>query len=68
MFVRLTNNVDGRKDDPLHINVNHIIAVYEDHLEGGSLVTKVYGGTNPIIWTVQESLGEVMSKIEEAQK
>lgn len=69
MFVKLTNNFDDRKDDPIFINVNHIIAVYEDRTDGGSLVTKVYGGTaEAVIWVVQESLGQVLKKIEEASK
>ena len=68
MFVKLTNNVDDRKDDPIFININYIIAVYEDHMPGGSLMTKVYGGSaEAIIWNVQESLGEVLKRIEAAK-
>jgi hypothetical protein len=62
MFIKLTNAADGRQDDPIHINSEHITAVYEDHTDGGSLITKVYGQTG-IVWTVQESLSEVVKML-----
>lgn len=63
MFIKLTNNADGRKDDPIYINVDHITAVYEDQIEGGGLITKIYGGLQGTTWVVQESLGEVVGKL-----
>jgi hypothetical protein len=62
MFIKLTNAIDERKGDPLHINVNHIKVVYEDHVLGGSLITKVH--SENVTWTVEESLGQVMKLIE----
>ena len=64
MFIRLTNMVPERKGDPLYVNVNHIKVVYEDHVEGGSLLTQVHAEN--ITWSVEESLGEVMKLIGEA--
>jgi hypothetical protein len=64
MFIRLTNMVPERKGDPLYINVNHIKVVYEDHVEGGSLLTQVHAEN--VTWSVEESLGEVMKLIGEA--
>ena len=64
-MIKLTNAVEGRQDDVIYINAKHITAVYEDHVDGGGLVTKVYGQTG-IVWTVQESLGEVIKKIIQA--
>ena len=64
MFIKLTNMVPERKGDPLYLNVNHIKAVYEDHVEGGSLLTQVHAEN--ITWSVEESLGEVMKLIGEA--
>ena len=64
MFIKLTNMVSERKGDPLYVNVNHIKVVYEDHVEGGSLLTQVHAEN--ITWSVEESLGEVMKLIGEA--
>lgn len=67
MLVKFTNSVDERQDDPIYINPHHIIAVYEDRTNGGSLSTKIYGGPTGIVWTVQESLGEVVKILERWQ-
>ena len=64
MFIKLTNMVPERKGDPLYLNINHIKVVYEDHVEGGSLMTQVHAEN--ITWSVEESLGEVMKLIGEA--
>ena len=64
MFIKLTNMFSERKGDPLYINVNHIIVVYEDHVPGGSLMTQVHA--KGLTWNVEESLGEVMKLIREA--
>jgi hypothetical protein len=64
MFIKLTNMVPERKGDPLYLNVNHIKVVYEDHVEGGSLLTQVHAEN--VTWSVEESLGEVMKLIGEA--
>jgi len=64
MFIKLTNMVPERKGDPLYLNVNHIKVVYEDHVEGGSLMTQVHAEN--LTWSVEESLGEVMKLIGEA--
>lgn len=64
MLVKFTNLVQGREDDPLYINPDHIIAVYEDRTDHGSLVTRIYGGTEGSTWTVQESLGQVVKILE----
>ena len=64
MFIKLTNMFPERKGDPLYVNVNFIKVVYEDHVEGGSLLTQVHAEN--ITWAVEESLGEVMKLIGEA--
>lgn len=63
MFIRVTNNVDGRNGDPLLININSIVSVYENHEEGGSLSTVIYGQNN-MVWFVEESFSEVLAKID----
>jgi hypothetical protein len=65
MFIKVTNMTAGRNGDPLIINLNSIIAVYDDHEEGGSLSTKIYGYGN-LTWTVEESVHEVHDAIKAA--
>jgi hypothetical protein len=64
MFIKLTNAIFERKGEPLYLNVNFIKVVYEDHVEGGSLLTQVHAEN--VTWSVEESLGEVMKLIGEA--
>lgn len=66
MFIRLTNATEGRKGDPILINVNHILSVYENSTEGGSLQTIIYG-FNGLNWTVEEGFSTVEQKIKEAK-
>lgn len=63
MLIKLTNAAEGRQDDPIYINTDHIVAVYEDKTEGGSLATKIYGGPTGLVWEVQESLSEVVKTV-----
>lgn len=67
MLVKFTNSAETRRDDPIYINPNHIVAVYEDPTDGGSLATKIYGGPTGIVWSVQESLEEVMKILDRWQ-
>jgi uncharacterized protein YlzI (FlbEa/FlbD family) len=66
-FVKLTNT--GRyRGDPLYINLDWIVSVFEEASEQyGSLTTVVFGGPgNGTRWVVEESAKEVLKKIEEA--
>lgn len=65
MFIKLTNAAEGRKGDPILINVNHILSVYENSTDGGSLQTVVYG-FNGLSWTVEEGFSVVAQKMKEA--
>lgn len=68
-FVKLTNT--GRyRGDPLYINLDWIVSVFEEASEQyGSLSTVVFGGTgNGTRWVVEESAKEVLKKIEEASQ
>jgi hypothetical protein len=66
MFIKLTNASEGRKGDPILINVNHILSVYENPTDGGSLQTVIYGFNN-LSWTVEEGFSVVAQKIQEAK-
>ena len=66
MFIKLTNAAEGRKGDPILINVNHILSVYENPTNGGSLQTVVYG-FNGLSWTVEEGFSTVEQKIREVK-
>jgi hypothetical protein len=67
MFIRLVNTLNERRGDPLIININSIVCVYEEHVPGGSLSTVIYA--NPqLAWHVEESVAQVEAKIDEALK
>jgi hypothetical protein len=54
---------------PIYINSDHITAVFEIAAQdGGSLETHVFGGNagNGVEWIVEESVGEVIKKINSA--
>lgn len=67
MFIKVTNADIERCGDPVVININSIVSVYEDHVEGGSLMTVIYS-SNGLMWHVEESLETVYRLLEEASK
>jgi hypothetical protein len=67
MFIRLTNSFGEKRGDPLLININNIVSVYEKHEDGGSLSTAVFSDTQ-LTWEVEESIKQVEDKINEALK
>ena len=66
-LLKFTNHAGGREGDPIYINSEHIVAVYENHDEGGSLSTVIYGGIHTVEWYVEESLDEVIKIIKGAK-
>ena len=60
MLVKLTNNHNELKGMPIYINTDHIISVYEVPVDGGSLMTAVYGIRGES-WFVEEGLSEAVS-------
>lgn len=66
-MLKFTNRWHGKEGDPLYINKDWIAAVYENHLEGGSLTTAIFGGPHHTEWHVEESLKEVIEIIEGAE-
>ena len=63
-MIRFTNASVGRKGDPIYINSEWIISVFEEHQEGGSLATIVFGGPGSgTPWFVEESLSEAIKLI-----
>ena len=63
MLIKFTNAADNLKGNPLFINVDAIVSVFELPNDGGSLKTIVWGGPTGVGWEVEESLGEVIKKI-----
>jgi len=61
-------NTGMHAGNPIWINKNQIIACYEIPTEGGSLSTRIYGGSPAIEWIVEESLNEVIRKINDEQR
>lgn len=63
-MIKFTNLNRDRLDMPIYINKDHIISVYENRTDEGSLRTMIYGSENNT-WHVEESLGEVIKMINE---
>jgi hypothetical protein len=64
MLIKLTNAADSvLKGNPLYINVDWIVSVYEVPRDSGSVRTIIYGGPQCITWEVEESLSEVEKKV-----
>ena len=66
-LLKFTNRANGREGDPIYINPDHIVALYENHHDGGSLSTVIYGGIHTIEWHVEESLNQVIKIINESE-
>jgi len=64
-MLKFTNTNRQRLGDPIYINSDWIVAVYENHAEGGSLATVVFGGPHDTEWFVEESLNETIKIINE---
>lgn len=65
MFIRLKNAKENMRGEPLLININSVVSIFEDHVEGGSLFTVIYSNKE-LSWIVEESFTEVQKLIEEA--
>lgn len=64
MFAKFTNAADLHKGSSIYISPSHVAAVYEFAKEpGGSLTTMIYGGPTGVVWEVEESLLEVLTKL-----
>jgi len=66
-FIKLTNNFQGLKGNPLYINVDHVTAVFSEVGEDGMERTFIYGGPSGQTWDIEESVGEVIARISIAQ-
>jgi hypothetical protein len=66
-MIKFTNSSEGRKGDPIYINSEWIVTVFEEHQEGGSLATVVFGGPGGTPWFVEESLSEAIKLINGAK-
>jgi len=63
MLIKLTNGVSMLKGNPLYINKDWIVSVYEAPSEEGMIKTIVYGGPQGTTWEVEESPSEVYKRI-----
>ena len=62
-MIKFTNASEGRKGDSIYINSKWIVTVFEEHQEGGSLSTVIFGGPGGVPWFVEESLSEAIKLI-----
>jgi len=67
MFIKLTNLNANFLDMPVYINAQNVLSVYESrrNQQDGGLTTTIYA-TNGQEWFVEESLSEVVKKLNEA--
>lgn len=63
-FIKLTNDTEAHKGNPIYINTDHITAVYDVAQPPGGFKTFVFGGHTGVQWEVEESPREVINKIE----
>lgn len=61
MILKLTNNNTQNKGDPILINMDHIISVYEDVIDDNK-VTVLYSNTNQS-WYVAEKVNIIFNMI-----
>lgn len=63
-MIKLTNATAEHKGNPIHVNPDWIVVVFESPVElGGSLKTIVYGGPQGTSWEVEESPAEIAALI-----
>jgi len=62
-FVKLINDADAHKGNPIYINVDHITAVYEAAGPTGGMKTYVFGGHTGVQWEVEESPKQIIDMI-----
>jgi hypothetical protein len=63
-FIKLTNEAEAHKGNPIYINADQITAVYEAAIEGHGFKTFVFGGYTGVQWEVAESPKDVINIIE----
>ena len=68
MMLKFTNASGEYSGNPLYINSEWIVSIYEQPTDGGSLMTVVYGGPSSIVWTIEESLTEAVNIFNGANK
>jgi len=63
-FIKLTNDVDAHKGNPIYINKDYIAAVLEAQSVDGGIKTVIYGGPTGVQWEVEETAKTVVSMID----
>jgi hypothetical protein len=66
-FIKLTNDAQHHKGNPIYINVDHITVIYDAVIEGGGFKTFVYGGSQGVTWETEESPKKIISMIEDVK-
>lgn len=67
-MLKFTNNSGRYKGNPVYINSECIVSVFEEPIDGGSLATVIFGGFgSPQRWYVEEGLNEVVKIINEGK-
>jgi hypothetical protein len=62
MILKLTNTTESRKGQDILINMDHIISIYPDEIDGNT-VTIMYSNTQEQ-WHVAENLETIMKLVQ----
>jgi hypothetical protein len=62
-FIKLTNNSDAHKGNPIYINADHITAIFDAAVEGGNIKTFIFGGHTGVQWEVEQSPKQIVDMI-----
>jgi hypothetical protein len=63
-MIKLTNAAEAHLGNPIYINPEWIVAVFESPAQpGGSLKTIVYGGPTGTSWEVEQSPADIAKLI-----
>lgn len=68
MFIKVTNNNEMHRGEPLYINVNQISAIYQVNDVADGTCAAIFGGPTGLEWKCQESLEEVIAMIDNLVK
>ena len=66
-LIKLTNNAEGFKGDPVYINLDHISSIYEFN-NGSGFVTSLFSVLNNHQWVVEESPAEIQKILDGKDK
>jgi len=62
-LIKLTNDADAHKGNPIYINADQITAIFESPSQSGGMKTFIFGGYTGVQWEVEESPKQIADMI-----